>query len=145
MGTTNMNNFLGGGGSLDKQAETVSVPVAFVRRTVERGVFTLNGAIGSKWSWEAYYMHGQSRMHENALNNADFPNLLNAENAVTVTPRMSVRRACRSAPSPAPRPSIRRWRMPGRHPGCQPLNIMGIRSRLSGRHQLHHRSHEERG
>ncbi len=76
----------GGGSTLEKQSETVSVPVAFVRRTLERGVFTLSGAIGSRWSWDVYYMHGQSRMFENALNNADFPNLLNAENAVLVTP-----------------------------------------------------------
>ena len=125
MGTTNMNNYLGGGGSLGKQTETVSVPVAFVRRTVERGVFTLSGALGSKWSWDAYYMHGQSRMFENALNNADFPNLLNAENAVLVTPANVGTSgvplgtiACASTLNPA-------LANLGSTPGCQPLNIMG--------------------
>jgi outer membrane receptor protein involved in Fe transport len=110
MGTTNQNNHVGGGGSFGKQEETVSIPVAAVHRVLERGVFTLDGAISDTWTWAFYYMHGQSHMYEYMKNNAFFPNLLAAENVVVGPAGVPV------CAAPLPQYATA---------GCQPLNIMG--------------------
>src|SRR5262249_9935234 len=47
------------GGSLN----TIGDDVVWNYRTLQRGVFTLDGNIG-KWEWNAYYMHGQNTLVE---------------------------------------------------------------------------------
>jgi iron complex outermembrane recepter protein len=115
LGTSDDNNFPGGGGSLGSEMNTLGVPIAFVHRIMQRGVFTLDGSIGPKWTWEAYYMHGQSNMYENALNNTDIPNLVEAENVVTGPGGVPT---CAVNLNPA-------LAIPGASPGCVPLNVMG--------------------
>lgn len=116
LGTTNDNNTPGGGGSIGSQLNTLGIPVAFVHRIMQRGVFTLDGQLAAKWTWTAYYMHGQSNMYENALNNLDVPNLEEAENVVL-------------GPGGVPTCAVNVGKaaaIPGAYPGCQPLNVMGV-------------------
>ena len=44
--------------------KTVGAPVAQSVRQLYRGVFTLDGALGSNWSWNASYQHSESHLHE---------------------------------------------------------------------------------
>ncbi len=116
LGTTNDNNVPGGGGSLGAQMNSLGIPVAFVHRIMQRGVFTLDGSISPKWTWTAYYMHGQSNMYENALNNLDIPNLEEAENVV-------------AGPGGVPTCAVNVGKaapIAGASPGCVPLDVMGV-------------------
>jgi iron complex outermembrane recepter protein len=141
LGTSNDNNVPGGGGSLVQQANTVSIPVADTHRVLERGVFTLNGNIGPKWTWTAYYMHGQSHMYEYVWNNAYYPNLLAAEDVVSVTPAMNAANPNLPVGSATCAVNVPAKLLPGgangaiaqnANPlgaataGCQPLNVMGV-------------------
>src|SRR6185437_4852429 len=55
------------------------------RRQMMRGVFTLEGALGNDWSWNAYYQHSQVRFTAHVLGSPILANLNNAEDAITVT------------------------------------------------------------
>jgi outer membrane receptor protein involved in Fe transport len=116
LGTTNQNNVPGGGGSLESQINSLGIPVAYVHRTLARGVFTLEGMLAPHWTWSAYFMHGQSHMYESMLNNVDRPNLLEAENAVLGPAGVPV---CAATLNPA-------LALPAASPGCQPLDVMGV-------------------
>jgi iron complex outermembrane recepter protein len=58
-----------------------------VRRQVGRAVFTLNGSLGSDWSWTAYAQTGIMREQQVDPGDALNANYTNAINAVTVTPQ----------------------------------------------------------
>jgi outer membrane receptor protein involved in Fe transport len=116
LGTTNQNNVPGGGGSLDSQINSLGIPVAYVRRSLARGVFTLEGSFAPHWTWNAYFMHGESHMYESMLNNVDRPNLLQAENVVLGPAGVPT---CAATLNPA-------LAVSGAYPGCQPLNVMGL-------------------
>lgn len=116
LGTTNENNVPGGGGSLASQIGSLGIPVAYVHRSLARGVFTLDGSFAPRWTWSAYFMHGQSHMYESMLNNVDRPNLLEAENVVLSPTGVPV---CAATLNPA-------LAVAGATRGCQPLNVMGI-------------------
>jgi len=63
----------------------IGEPVETENRVLQRGVFSLDGALGEDWSWNAYYQHGMVRMHENQLHVLVKANLANAIDAVRVT------------------------------------------------------------
>jgi iron complex outermembrane recepter protein len=147
LGTSNENNVPGGGESFAQQASTVSIAVNQTRRTLARGVFTLTGNIGSKWTWDAYFMHGQSHMYEAPINNAFYPNLLAAEDVVTVTPAMNAANPSLPIGSPTCALNVPAALLPGgaggavagaANPlgaataGCQPLNVMGVGAASQG-------------
>jgi outer membrane receptor protein involved in Fe transport len=55
------------------------------QRQLMRVVFTLDGSIGNNWHWSAYYEHSTVRFWTHAWANVYQPNLLLAEDAVSVT------------------------------------------------------------
>ncbi len=55
LGTTNDNNTPRAAAPFGSQENTLSIPVAFVHRTLERGVFTLDGSLGGNWTWQFYF------------------------------------------------------------------------------------------
>jgi len=54
-------------------------------RTLERGVFTLDGTIGDDWGWRGYIQHSAVREDQFEPDNTVTANYNNAINAVTVT------------------------------------------------------------
>ncbi len=54
-------------------------------RTLERGVFTLEGTLGNDWGWSAYIQHSAVREQQYSQNNTVTANFNLAVNAVTVT------------------------------------------------------------
>ena len=88
-------------------------------RLMLRGVFTLEGTLGSDWGWQAYVQHGQVREREKEPENALSQNYTNAVDAVLVTtanrgtsglPLSTI--ACRST-------------LTNPTDGCQPFNTFG--------------------
>ncbi|HVV70619.1 MAG TPA: TonB-dependent receptor plug domain-containing protein, partial [Verrucomicrobiae bacterium] len=89
LGILNSNlydNYNSYGSTFNAQAEAgISPPVTFNHRQLERGVFTLEGALGSDWSWNAYYEHSEVRFTAHVVGNLLISNALAAYDAVTVT------------------------------------------------------------
>jgi len=125
LGTNNMNNLPSDGkhlidNSFDKQARSLGVPVAINRRELWRGVFSLEGSLGARWTWDAYYQHGRVRTETQVINNLEFSKYNLAVDAVRVTeanrgnsglPLGAI--ACRSTLTDPTN-------------GCQPLNVFGV-------------------
>src|SRR6185437_5227554 len=89
------------------------------RRQMMRGVFTLEGALGNDWSWNAYYQHSQVRFTAHVLGSPILANLNNAEDAVTVT-------TANRGTSNLPLGSIAcRSTLTSPTNGCQPLDSFG--------------------
>jgi iron complex outermembrane receptor protein len=65
--------------------KTVGMAVAQSVREMYRGVFTLDGALGEDWSWNASYQHSESHLHEIGTHVQIVANLANAVDAVRVT------------------------------------------------------------
>ena len=65
--------------------KTVGAPVAQSVRQVYRAVFTLDGALGSDWSWNAGIQHSESHLHEVDTHIEIQRNLAFAVDAVRVT------------------------------------------------------------
>jgi iron complex outermembrane receptor protein len=59
--------------------------VTETQRQMTRGVFTLEGTIGSNWSWNAYAQNSEVRERMHLINNLLTPNYNNAVDAVRVT------------------------------------------------------------
>jgi outer membrane receptor protein involved in Fe transport len=59
--------------------------VTLTQRQMMRGVFTLEGALGNDWSWNAYAQHSEVRERMHLTNNLLTPNYNNAVDAVRVT------------------------------------------------------------
>ncbi|HWY65444.1 MAG TPA: TonB-dependent receptor [Rhizomicrobium sp.] len=59
--------------------------VTETQRQMMRGVFTLEGTIGSNWSWNAYAQNSEVRERMHIINNLLTPNYNNAVDAVRVT------------------------------------------------------------
>ena len=124
LGTTNENNIGNTGShyinnSLAAEAKTLGIPVSNNDRQLFRGVFSLDGAIGDDWSWNAYYQHGLARARTTVINNVMKSRYNLAVDAVRVTtgnvgtsglPVGSI--VCRSSLTDPTN-------------GCQPLNVFG--------------------
>jgi iron complex outermembrane receptor protein len=59
--------------------------VTETQRQMMRGVFTLEGTLGTDWSWNAYAQHSEVRERMRIINNLLTPNYNNAVDAVRVT------------------------------------------------------------
>ncbi len=89
------------------------------QRQLMRAVFTLDGSIGNGWYWSAYYEHSTVRFWAHAWANIYQPNLLLAEDAVSVT-------SANAAGTGLPLGSIAcRSTLTNPSNGCVPLNIFG--------------------
>jgi iron complex outermembrane receptor protein len=124
LGTSNLNNIGSNGAnlignSLSAESQSLGIPVSTNRRQLFRGVFNFDGSLGGSWSWNAYYQHGESRVHTVVINNVYTPNYNLAIDAVRVTqanvgasglPIGSI--VCRSSLTDAAN-------------GCQPLDLFG--------------------
>jgi outer membrane receptor protein involved in Fe transport len=98
---------------------SVTIPVNTVNRQLYRGVFSLDGALGSDWSWNAYYQHGQSRIHSVVIHDSIRSRVALAGDAVRVT-------AANVGASGLPIGSIAcRSTLSDPANGCQPLNVFG--------------------
>jgi iron complex outermembrane receptor protein len=65
--------------------KAVGTPVAVGVREMYRGVFTLDGALGDNWSWNASVQHSESHLHEVGTHVLITGNLALASDAVRVT------------------------------------------------------------
>jgi iron complex outermembrane receptor protein len=125
LGTNNMNNIGTTGNSLvnnslQSEEQSLGIPVSSNRRQLFRGVFSVDGSLGDDWSWNAYYQHGESRVHTVVLNNVLKSNYNNAVDAVTVT-------AANVGASNLPIGSIAcRSTLTNPTNGCQPLDVFGV-------------------
>jgi iron complex outermembrane receptor protein len=63
----------------------IGTPATQSVRELYRAVFTLDGAIGDNWSWNAYYQHSESHLYQVYHQITITQNLANAADAVTVT------------------------------------------------------------
>jgi iron complex outermembrane recepter protein len=116
LGTNNMNNIGSTGNSLvdnslGAEQQSLGIPVSSNRRQLFRGVFSLDGSLGDDWSWNAYYQHGESRVHTVILNNVLKSNYNNAVDAVV---------------NPATGAIVCRSSLTNPNNGCQPLDVFGI-------------------
>ncbi|HVV71717.1 MAG TPA: TonB-dependent receptor, partial [Verrucomicrobiae bacterium] len=100
------------------------------QRMLMRGVFTLEGALGSDWSWNAYYQHSNSNVAIHTWANGILANLAAAQDAVSVT---TANRGTSGLPLGS---IVCRSSLPGQAPvvlsgvtaqsGCIPLNSFGL-------------------
>jgi iron complex outermembrane receptor protein len=88
-------------------------------RQMYRGVFTLDGALGDDWSWNASYQHSESHLHEVGQHVLIVPNFANSVDAVRVT-------TANVGNSGAPVGTIVcRSTLADPTNGCVPVNVMG--------------------
>jgi outer membrane receptor protein involved in Fe transport len=119
LGTINNNNLDVNNLSESAFLNSVSVPVNRINRQLFRGVVSLDGTIFGDWAWNAYYQHGESRVHSEVLHNLITANFTNAVDAVMVT-------AANVGSSGLPIGSIAcRSSLTNSANGCQPLNLFG--------------------
>ena len=81
--TTNITNADLGSLSYDTfRTNAIGVPVATTKRSLKRAVFSLDGKIGSDWTWNAYGQRGQVRVYQTTESNIIIGNYNKAVNAV---------------------------------------------------------------
>jgi len=86
VGTINTNNTPAGDYNVGDICNEVGMPCVRVYRTVARGVFALQGALGDDWSWNFYAESSQMRERQIAAQDNYGPNYNFAVDAVKVTP-----------------------------------------------------------
>ncbi|HWC63176.1 MAG TPA: TonB-dependent receptor plug domain-containing protein, partial [Rhizomicrobium sp.] len=89
LGTINGNNYDNYNATGDRfsqqAASGISPALTFNRRTIERMVFTLEGALGEDWSWNTYFQDGKVRFTAHVLGDEIEANQNNAYDSITVT------------------------------------------------------------
>lgn len=121
LGTQNLNNIAPGDYARASLCQTVGLPCNINNRALMRGVFTLEGALGDDWSWNAYAQHSMMRETQTLYNNSLTSRYNFAADAVRVTPT-------NQGASGLPIGSIQcRALLLGNAAasGCQPLNMLG--------------------
>ena len=119
IGTTNTNNADLQNISLDAASTSLGIPVNDSNRQLLRGVFTLNGTLGSNWSWSSYYEEGNTRVSLRVKDDLLIKNFQNAVDAVTVT-------AANQGSSGIPVGStVCRSTLTNPGDNCMPLNVFG--------------------
>jgi len=110
--------------SMSLICNTVGIPCLQIYRSLGRGVFTVDGALDSNWSWNIYAQTSQVREHQYARSDSFGPRYNNAIDAVKVTttnvgssglPIGSIQ--CRALLNPSTAASAT---------GCVPLDIFGV-------------------
>jgi outer membrane receptor protein involved in Fe transport len=113
VGTTNINNITSASLDYDNFARNaLGVPVATTDRTLWRGVITLEGDLGSGWSYNAYYQRGDVRVFQTTESNAIIANFNRAIDAVRVGDNIVCRVNADASTT-------------NDDPACRPLNIIG--------------------
>jgi outer membrane receptor protein involved in Fe transport len=122
IGTINTNNVdLNKPLDLTTICNSLGVPCLKLNRALTRGVFTLEGSLGSDWSWEVYAQHSQLRERQSAAQDSYGPHYNYAIDSVKVTPT-------NQGTSNLPIGSIQCRAVLLGDPnaaGCTPLNIFG--------------------
>ncbi len=121
LGTQNVNNMAPGSYSFSALCRTVGVPCNDNHRALVRGVFTLEGALGDDWTWNAYVQHSGVRERQVLYNNSLTPRYNFAADAVRVT-------TANQGASGLALGSIQCRALLLGNPaaaGCQPLNVLG--------------------
>lgn len=121
IGTQNLNNLPAGSYSFAALCDTVGAPCNLLQRALMRGVFTLEGSLGSDWSWKGYMQHSNLRERQVLPNNSLTPRYNFAIDAVRVT-------NANQGTSGLPLGSIQcRALLLGNAAaaGCQPLDVLG--------------------
>ncbi|HUE64237.1 MAG TPA: TonB-dependent receptor [Rhizomicrobium sp.] len=133
MGTLNGNNFNNNtatGENYTRQAAGALAPATtYNHRQLIRGVFTLDGSLGSDWLWNTYYSHSQTRFWVRTNGVDVLANLQAAQDAVVVTP------GNRGNSGFALGSVVCRSSLPGQPPfvvgkvtaapGCSPIDVFG--------------------
>jgi iron complex outermembrane receptor protein len=133
MGTLNANNFNNNTVTRDNYVQMAAGALApattYNRRQLMRGVFTLDGSLGSDWLWNTYFSHSQTRFSVRTNGVAVLANMKNAQDSVFVTA------ANRGNSGFALGSIVCRSSLPGQPafvdgkvtaaPGCVPLNPIG--------------------
>jgi iron complex outermembrane receptor protein len=133
MGTLNGNNFNNNtvtGQNYTQQAAGALAPATtYNHRQLMRGVFTLDGSLGSDWLWNTYFSHSQTRFWVRTNGVDVLANLIAAQDAVVVT------NANRGNSGFALGSIVCRSSLPGQaavvngkvtaSPGCIPVNSIG--------------------
>lgn len=86
MGTTNFNNLQPLSNPLASPNSDIGSLTTDSTRGLYRGVFGLDGTIGSNWTWSGRYQHSENDRTTRVDNTVITANYLNAVNAVYVTP-----------------------------------------------------------
>ena len=73
------------GVGVEQFANAVGTPVEITNRQFYRGVFSLDGALGNDWSWNASVQHSESHLHEHYTSIEITQNYANAVDSVLVT------------------------------------------------------------
>ena len=122
VGTINTNNVdLSKPNDMTTVCNSLGVPCLKLNRTLTRGVFTLEGSLGSDWSWQAYAQRSQVRERQSAAQDSYGPHYNYAIDAIKVTPT-------NRGTSNLPIGSIQCRALVLGDPnaaGCVPLNIFG--------------------
>ena len=113
IGTSNINNIPFNGYSYDNFVQNgVGIPVSIQKRRLERGVASLDGKIGSNWTWNAYYQEGRVRANISTLSNLVTAKYNFAVDAVRDPATGNI--VCRATLAGNPAAA-----------GCVPLNVIG--------------------
>ena len=136
LGTLDGNNFnnntVTGENYTSQAAGSLAPATTYNRRQLMRGVFTLEGSLGSDWLWNSYISHSQTRFSVRTLGVAIKANLTAASDAVLVTaanrgtsglPLGSI--VCRSSLTGAAVTDGAAPNVVTASPGCVPLDIIG--------------------
>src|SRR5215471_2617000 len=87
VGTINTNNIdLSKPMDMTSVCNSLGVPCLKLNRTLTRGVFALDGSLGSDWSWEVYAQHSQVRERQTAAQDSYGPHYNYAIDSIKVTP-----------------------------------------------------------
>jgi len=119
MGTLNTNNVDLRNLSPAATSKSLGIPVNDNHRSLMRGVFTLEGALGDNWTWNAYAQRATVKVGMRVINNTLNPNLRAAQDAVTVT------EANRGASGLALGSIVCRSTLSNPANGCKPVNPFG--------------------
>ena len=112
IGTTSIGNLTKGQYSLDGFVNnTVGVPVSEQTRELMRGVVSLDGRIGTDWTWNAYYQRGETNTRVETQSNVVTQRYRYAVDAVRAPNGQIV---CRATLAGDPAAA-----------GCVPLNVIG--------------------
>jgi iron complex outermembrane receptor protein len=71
--------------TLDNLCEAIGVPCSYISKVLSRGVFSLDGALGDSFTWNAYIQTGTTRIRQFSPQNAVNARFNNAQDAVRIT------------------------------------------------------------
>jgi outer membrane receptor protein involved in Fe transport len=151
MGTTNTNPFVGPAPNLTAQGNAVGMIELFESRRLMRGVIGLDGDIGEKWTWNAYYERSETHQFETGLNNNIVSDLLAAEDAVRVG-SYTAHYTAAGYPNPLGLPlgsitclsNLLPVGALGRTTTCSPLNIFGNGPGVASQEAINYVNHVTR-